>query len=133
MRLLGAGGAVLAENEFTPEFFTLEEGLDYALFIFNVAPAGLRSVVLVRGNTVLSTLAASATPPGVTIQAPLAGSYSGEITVRWRTDADADGAGLHGAPQCGRRGDVAAGRGCTRRRKSWCWTRRSTPTAPSAG
>jgi hypothetical protein len=96
LRLLGAGGAVLAEHAFTPEFFTLEEGLDYASFIFNVpAPAGLRSVVLVRGNTVLSTLAASATAPVVTIQAPAAGSYSGTITVRW-TGSDPDaGSTLH--------------------------------------
>ncbi len=62
LRLLGAGGALLAEHAFTPEFTTLREGLDYASFIFNVpAPAGLHSVALVRGATNLATLAASAT------------------------------------------------------------------------
>ena len=90
LRLLGAGGALLAEHPFTPGFATLREGLDYATFLFNVpAPDGVRSVSLLRGTSTLTTTSASANPPKVTIQQPVAGSYSGAIATRW-TGSDAD-------------------------------------------
>ncbi len=90
LRLLDGSGQTLAEHAFTPQFSILRAGLDYASFLFNVpAPAGVRSVVLLRGASQLATMSASANAPQVTIQQPVAGSYSGQIPVRW-TGSDAD-------------------------------------------
>jgi hypothetical protein len=90
LRLLGSGAALLVEHAFTPQFTALRAGLDYASLLFNVpAPAGLHSVQLLRGTTLLAEAEANSTAPLVTIQAPTAGSYSGAITVRWTgTDPD---------------------------------------------
>ena len=86
----GTGGALLAEHAFAPQFTTLREGLDYASFLFNIpAPDGVRTVVLQRGTSALSTVSASANPPRVAIQQPIGGSYSGAIAARW-TGSDAD-------------------------------------------
>jgi hypothetical protein len=91
LRLRDGGGNVLATHAFTPQFSTLEDGLEYASFLFTFsAPEETRQVELLREDNVLYTVSASDHPPTVSVTQPTAGSYNGPINVAWDAD-DPDG------------------------------------------
>ena len=84
LKLFDDQGSSLAVRNFTPKFSTLADGLDYASFMFTFsAPEETRKIQLMHGTKKLSTVTASSNPPQVTLTNPKAGSYSGELEVRW--------------------------------------------------
>ncbi|MGD2148660.1 MAG: Ig-like domain-containing protein, partial [Anaerolineae bacterium] len=92
VRLLDADESILEDHAFSPVFQPLDDGLDYASFLFTLsAPGDTRTVQLVHSEDVLWTVSASHSPPTVTLDGPAAGAYSGEIPVSWSAgDPDAD-------------------------------------------
>jgi len=92
LRLTDETHAVLASHTFTPAFDAPQEGAEYASFLYMLpAPPGLRYVELLHGESVLSEVAASASPPQITVDEPLPGDYAGPVDVRWSaSDPDGD-------------------------------------------
>lgn len=91
LRLHDGSGTLLATHPFSPAFSTLEEGVEYASFLFSFsAPNETRQVDLLHDSAVLASVTASANPPTVSVTQPPAGSYSGATSVTW-TATDPDG------------------------------------------
>lgn len=87
------GGAVLAEDRFTPGFEDVEGGAgDVAFFSRRIgAPAGACSVALTEGSEVLSERVLSPHPPVVTVLSPNGGeAWEGPQLIEWHVE-DADG------------------------------------------
>lgn len=91
IRLLGAGGAILANYPFTPRVDTEapDDQTKPLLFVEQVLfVAGTQKIQVVSGNAVLAERSVSVNAPTVTVTAPAGGETVGAagLTVRWRAD-----------------------------------------------
>lgn len=98
IRLIGAGGSVLANYPFTPRADTeAPDDLTKPLLVMEQVPfvAGTTQIQIVAGATVLATRAVSANAPTVAVTAPSGGETvdSAGLTVTWSAN-DADGDAL---------------------------------------
>lgn len=98
IRLVGAGGSVLANYPFTPRVDTEDPAdLSTPLLVLEQVPfvAGTQQIQIVTGSSVLATRAVSANAPTVAVTAPAGGETvdSAGLTVSW-TAGDVDGDAL---------------------------------------
>jgi hypothetical protein len=98
IRLISAGGSVLATYPFTPRIDTEDpEDLSKPLLVMEQVPfvAGAARIQIVTGNSVLAERAISAHAPMVTVTAPAGGETVDDagLTVSWTAD-DGDGDAL---------------------------------------
>jgi hypothetical protein len=90
LRLTDCQNQEVATYGFSPDFSNLEDGLDYASFLFNLTVLEEPCVIkLLHGTEVLSEVVASNNKPRVSVVKPSEGSYAGEIVTSWSGD-DAD-------------------------------------------
>lgn len=98
IRLVGAGGTILADYPFTPRTDTEDPAdLSKPLLVLEQVPfvAGTQQIQIVTGSSVLATRAVSANAPTVAVTAPAGGETvdSAGLTVSW-TAGDLDGDAL---------------------------------------
>jgi hypothetical protein len=90
LRLTDCQNQEVATYGFSPDFSNLEDGLDYASFLFNLTALEEPCVIeLLHGTEVLSEVVASNNKPQVSVVKPSEGSYTGELDASW-SGGDAD-------------------------------------------